>query len=141
VRLIGQPEFRVVFVRRRNILRAVVSVLIAEQTQLWHRWDTEREIESYYGELEPLDVTDVRTRVRDLAEELQQLETVIERSTDRALRALWSFLGVEAISSDRIDFFLRPERSKLNSPETYRLLPNADEIERKCGSDVTGHLF
>jgi hypothetical protein len=45
------------------------------------------------------------------------------------------------VSSDRIDYFLRPERSKLNSPATYRLLPNADEIERECGFDATGHLL
>jgi hypothetical protein len=45
------------------------------------------------------------------------------------------------MTSDRIDYFLRPERSKLNSPETYRLLPNADEIEHECGSHITGHLF
>jgi hypothetical protein len=39
------------------------------------------------------------------------------------------------------DCFLRPERRKLNSPATCRLLPNADELERGCGADMTGHLF
>jgi LPS sulfotransferase NodH len=161
IRLIGRPDFRVIFVRRRNVLQAVVSVLIAEQTQLWHRWDTSHPIESYYAELEPLDVADVRARVHGLAGELQRLEKAIERQGDgrtrslvyedlffadpaeqiRAMRALWSFLGLNPVSSDRIDYFLRPERSKLNSPATYRLLPNADEIERECGFDATGHLL
>jgi hypothetical protein len=57
-----------------------------------------------------------------------------------ALERLWAFLGLDAIWSDRIDYFLPPERSKLNSPATYRL-PNADEIERDCGADTTGHLL
>ena len=113
------------------------------------------------GELEPLDIADVSTRVQELAEQLQRLEAVIEQRTDgqthnlvyeelffgepaeqsRAIQALWSFVGLDEITSDRIDYFLRPERSKLNSPATYRLLPNADEIEDECGSDTTGHLF
>ena len=65
-RLIGRPDFRVLFVRRRNVLQAVVSVLIAEQTQLWHRWDTTRSIETYYADLDPLDIEDVRTRLHEL---------------------------------------------------------------------------
>ena len=160
-RLISRPEFRVVFVRRRNLLQAVVSVLIAEQTQLWHRWDTTRAIETSYARLDPLDIEDVHTRVHELAEEVRRIETEVEQRTDGrtqrfvyeelffaepaeqdcAIRALWRFLGLDAIASERIDYFLRPERSKLNSPATYRLLPNADRIEHECGSDVTGHLF
>jgi hypothetical protein len=59
----------------------------------------------------------------------------------RAIQALWAFLELDPITSDRIDYFLRPERSKLNSPATHRLIPNADEIEDECGDDATGHLF
>jgi hypothetical protein len=160
-RLIGRPDFRVLFVRRRNVLQAVVSVLISEQTGLWHRWDMDRPFETYYVGLNPLDIADVRTRVHELADHLERLETLLERRTDghtrtivyeelffaepaeqsRAIQALWSFLGLDPIRSDRLDYFLRPERSKLNSPATYRLLPNADEIESECGGDATGHLF
>jgi hypothetical protein len=159
--LIGRPDFRVIFVRRRNVLRSVVSGLIAEQTELWHRWDTDRPIESFYAGLEPLEVADVRSRVSELAQALDRLEVEIAARTDgrahslvyeelffapraeqsRAMEHLWTFLGLDTIRSDRIDYFLRPERSKLNSPATYRLLPNADEIERECGADITGHLF
>lgn len=160
-RLIGRPDFRVLFVRRRNALQAVVSVLIAEQTGLWHLWDMDRPFETYYAELRPLDIAEVRTRVHELAHHLHRLEAVIERRTDgrthkivyeelffaepaeqnRAIEALWAFLELDPITSDPIDYFLRPERSKLNSPATYRLLPNADEIEDECGDDTTGHLF
>jgi hypothetical protein len=159
--LIRRPDFRVLFLRRRNLLQAVVSVLIAEQTGLWHRWDMDRPFGSYYAELRPLDIEEVRTRVRDLSEHLQRLDAVIGRRADgrihkivyeelffaepaeqnRAVEALWAFLDLDSITSDRIAYFLRPERSKLNSPATYRLVPNADEIEDECGDDTTGHLF
>jgi hypothetical protein len=160
-RLIVRPDFRVLFVRRMNVLQAVVSVLIAEQTGLWHSWDMDRPLGSYYAELRPLDIAEVRARVQELAQHLRRMEAVIERRTDRrthtivyeelffaepteqscAIQVLWHFLELGPITSDRIDYFLRPERSKLNSPATYRLLPNADEIEDECGHDATGHLF
>jgi hypothetical protein len=160
-RLIGRQDFRVLFVRRLNVLEAVVSVLIAEQTGLWHRWDMNRPHGTYYGDLRPLDIAEVRTRVHELAQHLRRLETVIEQRRDgrankivyeelffaepakqsRAIEALWRFLELDPITSDRIDYFLRPERSKLNSSATYRLLPNADAIEEECGDDATGHLF
>jgi hypothetical protein len=160
-RLIERPDFRVLFVLRRNVLQAVVSVLIAEQTGLWHRWDMDRPLDTYYDALRPIDIGEVQSRVRELAQHIQRLETVIERRTDgrahtivyeelffarpaeqsHAIRGLWRFLALDPIASDRIDYFLRPEQSKLNSPATYRLLPNADEIERECGDDATGHLF
>jgi hypothetical protein len=160
-RLIERPDFRVLFVRRRNLLQSVVSGLIAEQTGLWHRWDTNQAVESHYIGLEPVDTQTVEAGIRELARELRWLEAAVDRRTDgrthrllheelffadrgtqsRAIGDLWSFCGVEAIDSDRIDYLLRPERSKLNSAATYRLLPNADEIERACGSDETGHLF
>ena len=160
-RLTDRPDFRVVFVRRRNILQAVISNLIAEQTGLWHRWDTNRPLDTYYAELRPLDIAEVRTRVAGLAQHLGLLETMIEGRTGRrihrivyeelffaepapqarAVKALWEFLGLDPITSDQIDYFLRPERSKLNSTAMYRLLPNADEVEDECGGDTTGHLF
>jgi hypothetical protein len=160
-RLIGRPDFRVLFVHRRNVLQAVVSVLIGEQTGLWHRWDMDRPLGTYYADLRPLDIEEVRTRVQELAQHVQLLETAIERRTDgrthkivyeelffaepaeqnHALEALWKFLELDPLASDRIDYFVRPEQSKLNSPATYRLLPNADEIEDACGDNTTGHLF
>ena len=161
VRLIGRSDFLVLFLRRRNVLQAVVSNLIAEQTGLWHRWDMNRPLDTYYADLRPLDVAEVRTRVEELASHLDRLEAAIERRNDGrthtlfyedlfyaepaaqkgAIGALWAFLDLDPIESDRIDYFLRPKRSKLNSPATYRMLPNAREIEEECGDDVTGHLF
>ncbi len=161
VRLVQRREFRTIFLRRRNVLRAVVSALIAEQTKLWHRWDTDRPVESHYGSLRPLDPAEVRTRVRDLADEMDRLDAVVEQRSDgrtlsllyedlffatparqeRMLADLWSFCEVDALTDPRIDYFLRPQQSKLNSPETYDMLPNAAEIEEKCGSDAHGHLF
>lgn len=160
-RLVGRPDFRVLFVRRKNVLQAVVSNMVAEQTGLWHRWDTCRPPETFYTDLQPLDLGELRTRLDEMAQHLRHLETIIDRRRDRrihkivyeefffadpvqqrtAIDTLWAFLELDPITSGQIDYFLRPERSRLNSATTYRQLPNADQIESTCGDDETGHLF
>lgn len=54
---------------------------------------------------------------------------------------MWRFLEEHPVWSDRMDDLLRPERSKMNSATTYRMIPNADQIDARCGSDDTGWLF
>jgi hypothetical protein len=39
------PDYKIIFLRRRNILQAVVSVLIAKQTDLWKRWELTQPLE------------------------------------------------------------------------------------------------
>ena len=51
--LLCRRDLYVVFLQRRNLLEAVVSNLIAEQTGLWAAWDRERALEEYYTDLAP----------------------------------------------------------------------------------------
>ena len=58
---------------------------------------------------------------------------------------LRAFVGAAPVGDVRIDFavanVLNPETSKLNLIETYRRIPNIDEVERRFGSDEAGWLF
>jgi hypothetical protein len=159
--LLLRPDFRVVFVRRRNMLQTVVSNLIAEQTNLWKKWDMIRSLESYYDGLQPLDLDDVQARVEMLSWHMQLCESILDRRADgRVLKidyetfffapreeqaeyveVAWRFLDLEPISALDLEYYLRPEFTKLNSPATYRLLPNAKEVNDLCGSDSQGWLF
>jgi hypothetical protein len=159
--LLLRPDFRVVFVRRRNVLQAVVSNLIAEQTNLWKKWDMTRSLESYYDGLQPLDLDDVRARVEWLSWHMQLCESILDKRADgRVLKivyedfyfaprkeqaeyveAVWRFLDLEPIPTADLEYYLRPELTKLNSPATYRFLPNAQEVNDLCGSDSDGWLF
>jgi hypothetical protein len=64
-----------------------------------------------------------------LTQQLQQIE------------AIWPFLQLPPLKDERIEYYLSPEKVKINSLETYQMIPNAQEIEDKCGSDRTGWLF
>jgi hypothetical protein len=58
-----------------------------------------------------------------------------------SVRRVFGFLGLAMPEDDRIDYYLDPARSRLNSASTYRLVPNADELNGRFGSDETGWLF
>jgi hypothetical protein len=57
------------------------------------------------------------------------------------LRPVFEMLGLSMPQTAELDRLLYPAISKLNSEATYRLVSNADEIERRLGSDRTGWLF
>jgi hypothetical protein len=160
IHLLQCPDYKIVFLRRRNILQAVVSVLIAKQTRLWKKWEMTRPLEEYYWDLQPLDIPDVRQRVADLKDHLDFFESVLEVRKDgvikltyedlyfaelprqsRKIEEIWEFLGIRPLELEQVQSYLRPESARINSAATYAFLPNAREIHDACGNDLTGWLF
>lgn len=70
---------RFVFLWRENLLQAVVSVLIAQQTQLWQIWDADKPVIEYYKQLNPLDVEDVKRPVETLKCDLERFDQSLDR--------------------------------------------------------------
>ncbi len=158
--LLSRQDLHVVFLRRRNLLEAVVSSFIAEQTGLWSAWDRDRDLERYYTDLVPAPLEDVRhllnwTRdnVAEVADIVRAREDgrVLELSyeelylADRAARrqqveSLWSHLGLSPCTNARVDRFLEKASFRMGGPATYGRLPNLAEIEAALGSDETGHI-
>ncbi len=161
VHLLQRPDCKIIFLRRRNILQSVVSVLIAHQTQLWKKWDMTRSLEDYYRDLQPLDIADIQRRIADQKHQLDFLESVIDARPDHAtlklvyedlyyaaavqrnqqIAAIWKLLEIAPLEPERYQYYLRPEAVKINSAATYRLLPNADDIQHLCGNGITGWLY
>lgn len=159
--LLLAPGRKVVFLRRKNLLRAVVSGLIGEQTGLWKTWDASRPLHDYYSDLAPISVDQVRHGVAELRESMSRYDRLVSRLPERSLlkltyeeiyttgRAeaeaclarLFRFLGVEPLVSDQTRPFLDPAQAQLNSPTTYEYVPNLKQIERECGNDETGWLL
>ncbi|HJR81504.1 MAG TPA: hypothetical protein VJ821_15640 [Anaerolineales bacterium] len=161
IHLLQRPDCKIIFLRRSNLLQSIVSVLIAKQTQLWKKWEMIKPLEDYYRELLPLDVHDVQRRVQALKQQLDFFESVLDAlpegkaikltyeglyfthlsKRETQLAAVWDFLGVEPLELERIQYYLLPETAKINSKATYALLPNALEIQHRCGNNVTGWLY
>ena len=161
IHLLQNPAHKVIFLRRTNLLQAIVSVLIAKQTEVWKKWETTKPLEEYYQSLQPLDLQDVQRRILALKEHLDFCESVIDaRPKDTVIKltyedlyfserprqyqlvtAIWNLLKISPLEWKQYQYYLRPEEVKINSAATYSLLPNAREIESYCGNDMTGWLF
>lgn len=159
--LLHQPQRHVLFLRRRNLLQSVVSVLIAKQTQLWKKWEMTEPLEAYYRDLQPLDIAEVQSHVAGLREHLALCQALVESKPGIAphqlvyedlyfapesrrnaqIAQLWQWLDLPPLDPQQLQTYLVPARAKINSATTYAWLPNAREIEQQCGSDETGWLF
>jgi hypothetical protein len=158
--LLLRTDLHIIFLRRRNLLRGVVSNLIALQTRLWHKADAKKPVEDYYQGLEPLSPRVINRRVRALAEHLAWCERQLERrgaglshrlayedlfmvpleEQRQRLDELWRYLDLAPVDLADVEHLLSPGAARLNSDSTYAMLPNRREIQEKCGSDQHGWL-
>jgi len=135
--------------------------MIADQTGLWKMWEIDRKFAEYYKELKPLNISEIQSDIRGIEMQLDNIErkldnrpkeTVLkfvyedlyfttQEQQNRQIEAIWPFLRLPSLWDERIEYYLSPEKVKINSLETYRMIPNGQEIEAKCGNDRTGWLF
>lgn len=159
--LLQRASYRIVFLRRRNLLQTVVSNLIAEQTNVWKMWDLTTPLADAYRGLDALDIAVVGRSVHELDAHLALCEALLRQRPAGTflnlvyedlyfapppaqlaqLAAVWQLLQLPPLESERLGYFLSPAEVKLNSNATYALLPNARAIHTQCGSDRTGWLF
>ncbi len=158
--LLYRRDLYVMFLRRRNLLEAAVSGLIAEQTGLWAAWDRDRDLEDYYTDLAPLSVEDVRDKLRQIRENVAEVAAILSGRSDgrvlelchedlflgergtrwRLVESLWSHLGLPPCENPQVGRFLENTSFRMGKPATYGRLPNLAEIEATLGNDETGHI-
>lgn len=161
VHMLQRSDCKIIFLRRRNLLQSVVSVLIAEQTGLWKKWEMTKPLADYYRDLKPIDVQGVQKHVKELKRLLDLFETVVDSRTrgdvvkliyedlyfshawaqKAKVDAIWEMLNIASLALEDYQHYLNPEKTKINSNETYAYLPNASEIQQYCGNDETGWLY
>jgi LPS sulfotransferase NodH len=154
--LLHRDDVRVVRLRRRNLLEAAVSCLVALQVNLWKTWDHDGPLEERYRALTSLSLDATRDQLDALRHEAATFDEILDRrrgptlrlgyeelylsDTDASLTSLWSFLGVDAPTDARVAYYLDPAEVQMGGPDTYGRVPNIAEIEAALGSDDVGHL-
>ena len=160
VHLLRNTGVRVVLLKRLNLMQTVVSGLIAQQTDVWHAWDVEDDLDRRYAALQPIPVEEVRKGIADIGEDVAYHEGILRRRRDgwmvityeelyhadpeqrrAALDSVYTFLGVDPADARETAHLLDPARTKLNSERTLAYLPNARELDAALGNEVTGRLF
>jgi hypothetical protein len=157
---------RIILLHRQNLLQQIVSNDMAVQSQAYETAgaDYRRKIEEF--QFQPLEESKVASRLRIWRRDIENYHrdllrrdvpflevtyeelfgpslTIGERRS--ALGRVYEFLGrdptAEGIDHLRIDALIDPARSKVNSADTYRLVPGIERIERRFGSRENGWLF
>jgi hypothetical protein len=165
-RLLLKPKHRVLYLRRRNLLRRLVSFHISNQTGVWGLFEEHNRKRLAECDFAPMDVESAQSRLKlergmlsyyeDLLlnngstfmnlwyEDLFDPKLTLERQLD-LLNKIFSFLGQGPIREDtelaQLHELFDGGTMKLNSLGTYRRIPGIEELERRCGADEVGWLF
>jgi hypothetical protein len=160
-RLLLREDVKVIGLRRRNQLQAIVSGQVASQTGVWKMWDLKTDLASTYASLAPISAEEVAERLQwgrelhafyqdvmackpaaqRLLLEYETLYTDHLNHNRDVLAGVFAFLGLTLPDSPKLDYYLDPGRCKLSGRGDYRYLPNAAEINARFGNDETGWLW
>jgi hypothetical protein len=162
--LLAVCNARVIYLKRRNVLRRIVSAEISHQSQQWSsnararwqvrrskfepldiswlRWQLEHEhaaIESFRGCLVRAQIPFFDLWYEDLFGEFDPPEGCLDK-----VQEIFSFLGLPELDAKRwtrAEGMLDPLQRRVNSKDSYDLIPNIREVEDLLGTDETGWLF
>jgi sulfotransferase family protein len=155
---------KVIFLKRRNALKRIVSDELSHQSRVWRSSAGARKAHLRY-DFRPLDIKRIQSSLRQEFEALASYrESLVYRRVPfidlwyedlygeeeslktgpAKIREIISFLGLSQFEERnwaRVISLLDPLQTKVNSRETYLRIPNIDEVERVLGSEETGWLF
>jgi hypothetical protein len=157
---------KVLYLRRRNLLRRLISVHISNQTGIWGVFSQSDRNRLEECKFPPIDIDATKSHldceIRMLAyyrrllvdsglpfldlwyEELYSAG-VAKQEHIESLNRIFTFLGEapirESTALSRAVELLDERTMKLNSVDTYRRIPGIEEVDRQCGSHETGWLF
>ncbi len=147
------------FLWRRNALKRVVSNEISFQSREWRR-DREKILNTEY---KPLDIEKLRGNMewyksevklyRDYLDSRESsykeivMEDFYQESMEKKEQVIVNlareYFPLRGLIYNRkgLREILSPEVSKLNSLETYKMIPNIEEVDRELSSEENGFLF
>jgi hypothetical protein len=155
---------RVIFLKRRNVLKRIVSNEISQQSRKWGTSVGVREAHLRY-DFSPLNIRLMRSLLEQEFDAIASCREILSgrripfidvwyedlygedellATGPAKVREIISFLGLPQFDQRswvQVMSLLNPERTKVNSKATYLRIPNIDEVERVLGADETGWLF
>mgnify|MGYP001583562973 CR=1 FL=1 len=142
-----RKDFKILFLRRKNIAQSVLSNLVAEQTSEWHKQNNTE----IYINLKPIDldkmaemieyITELNSKYAKFLEENKKGDYLqlyyeelysdsLEQNTSN-LKVICDFLDISLPSEDAIKKYMLPSEAKINYLDIYKNVPNYKEIEKR----------
>ncbi|AFZ45417.1 Tetratricopeptide TPR_1 repeat-containing protein [Halothece sp. PCC 7418] len=153
---------RIIFLKRKNQLKRIISLYISLQAGFF-QGDRNQLFKKQY---QPLDIEKLKRHLNWEKTRQEQYRTIVQAlgldllelnyedfldpkltPADKIdkLNEVYRYLGVSEIKSgstmEKMQKLLNPNQNKFNDEQTYRLIPNIDEIAATLGSEETGYLF
>ena len=163
--LLLHPNNKIIFLWRKNALQREVSLYISQQSNYWNSTQSGRETLLAHT-FDPIDVSTVRTKMNAYLEDVARYQDLLATNDkeyflvtyeelygpDRSfhekvklLHRMLAFIDKKPFTAGshlhELARLFDPDRTKLNTHDTYRKIPNIDEVEAQLGSDETGWLF
>jgi tetratricopeptide (TPR) repeat protein len=160
--LLDKNSRKILLLTRKNKLQQVMSLLISMRSKQWNN-NRQALFSKNYQEitikkvkytLEYLKEEELFLRKLLADQRIEYMEIIYEniygnsdeiKDKTEYINYVFSYLGFQIVCEDKkledISKLLNPRQQKLNSEETYKLIPSIFRIEYKLGSDENGYLF
>ena len=142
-----RKEFKILFLRRKNIAQSVLSNLVAEQTSEWHKQNNTE----IYKNLKPIDLD----KMSEMIEYITSLNYKNAKYLDenkkgdylsfyyeelysdnleqniKTLKTICHFLDISLPPEEAIKKYMLPSEAKINYLDIYKNVPNYEAIQKR----------
>jgi hypothetical protein len=163
--ILGLPDTRFIQLDRRNKLRRLISEEISRQSNVWSWFNDDDKKALQHFPFQPVNIDTLRDRLQNYLLEARKSTALMKQKSnaytiyyedlfgndipipqrlmalDNLVESKLGFSLTLKKTRDDMIALLDPWNTQLNSPATYRLLPNTSQIESELGSDEHGWLF
>jgi|SRR3989344_366890 len=142
--MLKRKDLKIIFLRRKNLLAAAISNLVAEQTSEWHKTKN-KEI---YNRLKPISIKKITNWIKYVKETTKTYQTYLKRHRKGEFLELYyedlysntynknletinnicALLTISPPPKTAIEKYMNPSNAKINYNNIYRNIPNYKEI-------------
>lgn len=155
---------KILVLTRTNVLKTIVSNLIAEQTKVWQKSDLNQQTTALYHDIKPLEidgVAGIESRIKSFKEHICYLNEMISRKPAECymkisyedlytkgmdnsfsyIKKIFDFLDLDMPDKEKLIQFIDPKLQQINDVDTYKLVPNIEEINNRFSNTENGFLL
>lgn len=156
--LLSLNDYKVIFLRRKNLLKTIISNHLAMVSKIYHKdilHKRNKTIYDIYKNLPRFDVERIKREINQIKDEMDLYENFLDKKrtykisfedlyeSGRSLEIvteIFNFLGKNPVDSKEILEFINP-RNKLNTEKSYKLIPILNGIVENLSNDRNGYLL
>jgi hypothetical protein len=167
--LLANKDYKIIFLSRKNLLKSIISRRISKKINLWGTGAlTPEQLREIIKEkkFKPLEISTVKRDIQETKDFIDHYKEFLEENNIdflelnyeqlygsdisineklNIINRIFDFLGYKKIRDPKILEKIRGRLDykgrKVNNGDTYKTIPNIEEINRALGNNQTGYLF